>query len=169
MARQSTIKREILERYTYDDTILIIKRYLSFGRNDVASYIKVYELFVFENLSMSQIATQFKVTATTISNKIDRIISLLQRNSITTLPTGTDILSIPIERLIISERAYSCLKSAGFKTIGDIISLCESEVLSNSNLGRKTFIVIKSALQNLIPEPTENWEDLRRYYHSGIL
>lgn len=73
MAKQSTIKREILKGYPHDETMLIIRGYLSPGSNDVAAYIKVYELSVFGNLSMSPITKEFKVTTVDINNKINRI------------------------------------------------------------------------------------------------
>ncbi len=48
------------------------------------------------------------------------------------------ILSIPIEDLEISVRAYNCLKSNNIKTLGDIVSYNEPELLRLKNFGKKS-------------------------------
>lgn len=48
------------------------------------------------------------------------------------------ILSIPIEELEISVRAYNCLKSNNLKTLGDIVSHTEQELLKLKNFGKKS-------------------------------
>ncbi|MFN3306839.1 MAG: DNA-directed RNA polymerase subunit alpha, partial [Candidatus Kapaibacteriota bacterium] len=48
------------------------------------------------------------------------------------------ILSIPIDDLEISVRAYNSLKSNNIKTLGDIVSRTEQELLRLKNLGKKS-------------------------------
>lgn len=48
------------------------------------------------------------------------------------------ILSIPIDELEISVRAYNCLKSNNIKTLGDVVSMTEQELLKLKNFGRKS-------------------------------
>lgn len=48
------------------------------------------------------------------------------------------ILSIPIEDLEISVRAYNCLKSNNIKTLGDIVSYTEQDLLKLKNFGKKS-------------------------------
>jgi DNA-directed RNA polymerase subunit alpha len=48
------------------------------------------------------------------------------------------ILSIPVEDLEISVRAYNCLKANNIKTLGDIVSKTEADLLKLKNFGRKS-------------------------------
>ncbi|MCX7908562.1 MAG: DNA-directed RNA polymerase subunit alpha [Ignavibacteria bacterium] len=48
------------------------------------------------------------------------------------------ILSIPIEDLEISVRAYNCLKTNNIKTLGDIVSYTEQDLLKLKNFGKKS-------------------------------
>ncbi|ROL58504.1 DNA-directed RNA polymerase subunit alpha [Bacteroidetes/Chlorobi group bacterium Naka2016] len=48
------------------------------------------------------------------------------------------ILSIPVDELEISVRAYNCLKANNIKTLGDIVSYTEQELLKLKNFGKKS-------------------------------
>lgn len=48
------------------------------------------------------------------------------------------ILLTPIEELEISVRAYNCLKTNNIKTLGELVSYTESELLRFRNFGRKS-------------------------------
>ncbi len=49
-----------------------------------------------------------------------------------------NVLQIRIEELEISVRAYNCLKTNNIKTLGDLVSHSESELLKLRNFGRKS-------------------------------
>ncbi|MGB9913603.1 MAG: DNA-directed RNA polymerase subunit alpha, partial [Candidatus Kapaibacteriota bacterium] len=48
------------------------------------------------------------------------------------------ILSIPVDELEISMRAYNCLKANNIRTLGDIVSYTEQELLKLKNFGKKS-------------------------------
>jgi len=48
------------------------------------------------------------------------------------------ILLTPVEELELSVRAHNCLKAADIKTLGDLVSFHESELLKFRNFGRKS-------------------------------
>ncbi|HQH73776.1 MAG TPA: DNA-directed RNA polymerase subunit alpha [bacterium] len=51
-----------------------------------------------------------------------------------------------VEELELSVRAYNCLKSANIKTIGELVSKTESEMLKYRNFGKKSLNEIKEVL-----------------------
>ncbi len=58
-----------------------------------------------------------------------------------------DILDEPIDKLGISKRTLNCLNEAGIKTIGDLVSKTEGEILAVKNLGEKSLQEIKEKLE----------------------
>ncbi len=51
-----------------------------------------------------------------------------------------------VEELELSVRAYNCLKAANIKTIGELVSKTESEMLKYRNFGKKSLNEIKEVL-----------------------
>lgn len=51
-----------------------------------------------------------------------------------------------VEELELSVRAYNCLKAANIKTIGELVSKTESEMLKYRNFGKKSLTEIKEVL-----------------------
>ena len=56
-------------------------------------------------------------------------------------------LSRPVEELELSVRAANCLKAAEIKTIGELVSRSETEMLAFHNFGKKSLDEIKSILE----------------------
>ncbi len=162
---------DVLRSISPEDMRVILQGYLGSGsaQADAKTYIKVYQLYVLENKSIIEIAKLFRVTRDTIDQKIKRMALLVKRKPILIdkLPPDTDVFSIPVDRLIMSDRTYHCLEKAGVKTIGDLIELSESELLRTRNLGRKTLYEIKSILWKLmsrfrsLPRLSEDIERLK--------
>jgi DNA-directed RNA polymerase subunit alpha len=50
------------------------------------------------------------------------------------------ILLTPVDELELSVRAHNCLKAANIKTLGELVSLQESELLKFRNFGRKSLV-----------------------------
>jgi DNA-directed RNA polymerase subunit alpha len=48
------------------------------------------------------------------------------------------LLRMPVDELELSERSHNCLKAASIKTIGDLVSKDEGEMLKFRNFGRKS-------------------------------
>ncbi len=66
-------------------------------------------------------------------------------------PTSEDerlleILSRSVEELELSVRSYNCLKNASIKSIGDLVTKTEAEMLKTKNFGRKSLTEIKDIL-----------------------
>lgn len=53
--------------------------------------------------------------------------------------TAAEILSIGLEDMDLSVRAFNCLKRGGLNCVGDIASLSAPELIKVRNLGRKSF------------------------------
>lgn len=128
----------------------IIEGFLPSDCYDTAVYIKVYELYVLENMSTANIARHFKVTRNAILQKIQRLAFLVLREPVLVgrLPADIDILSVPVERLFMCARTYNCLKAANMNTVGDMLKYRENRLLRFRNLGRKTLNEIKTVLQS---------------------
>jgi DNA-directed RNA polymerase alpha subunit len=58
----------------------------------------------------------------------------------------------PIEELEMSVRSYNCLRLHGFKTVGEVMTATDDELLSLRNFGRKALaeVRIKSARPNIL-------------------
>ncbi len=54
-----------------------------------------------------------------------------------------------VSELELSVRAVNCLKSAGVRTIGELVLRTEEEMLRTKNFGRKSLDEIKEALKNM--------------------
>ena len=69
-------------------------------------------------------------------------------------PTSEDermyeTLSRSVDELELSVRSYNCLKNADIKTIGDLVSRTEAEMLKTKNFGRKSLNEIKDILAEM--------------------
>ncbi|MCC6142812.1 MAG: DNA-directed RNA polymerase subunit alpha [Candidatus Hydrogenedentes bacterium] len=64
-------------------------------------------------------------------------------------PEMARMLSRPVEELELSVRAGNCLKAANIRTIGDLVSREESEMLRFHNFGKKSLDEIKAILESL--------------------
>ncbi len=60
-----------------------------------------------------------------------------------------DQLSRSVDELELSVRSYNCLKNANIKTIGDLVTKSESEMLKTKNFGRKSLNEIKEILTHM--------------------
>lgn len=57
-----------------------------------------------------------------------------------------EVLGRSVEELELSVRSYNCLKNANIKTIGDLVTKSEAEMLKTKNFGRKSLAEIKDTL-----------------------
>lgn len=60
-----------------------------------------------------------------------------------------DQLSRSVDELELSVRSYNCLKNADLKTIGDLVTRTEGEMLKTKNFGRKSLNEIKDILAEM--------------------
>jgi DNA-directed RNA polymerase subunit alpha len=58
------------------------------------------------------------------------------------------ILTTPVEELELSVRAHNCLKAANIKTLSELVSLQESELLKFRNFGRKSLAELGEVVTN---------------------
>jgi DNA-directed RNA polymerase subunit alpha len=71
-----------------------------------------------------------------------------------------ELLSQPVEIIELSVRASNCLKVAKIKTIGELVSKTEDELLSYKNFGKKSLDEIRERLKEMglslghMPAPT---------------
>ena len=54
-----------------------------------------------------------------------------------------------VDELELSVRSYNCLKNANIKTIGDLVTKTEAEMLKTKNFGRKSLNEIKDILAEM--------------------
>jgi DNA-directed RNA polymerase subunit alpha len=85
-------------------------------------------------------------------------------------PVVLKIFTRPVEELELSVRAANCLKAAEIKTIGELVSRHESEMLGFHNFGKKSLDEIKAILETMglslgmeitveMPEPAAQEEE----------
>jgi DNA-directed RNA polymerase subunit alpha len=60
-----------------------------------------------------------------------------------------DQLGRSVEELELSVRSYNCLKNADIRTIGDLVTKTEAEMLKTKNFGRKSLNEIKDLLAEM--------------------
>ena len=60
-----------------------------------------------------------------------------------------EMLDNSIEELELSVRAYNCLKNANIKTLHELCSKTDGEMLKTKNFGRKSLEEIKKVLSDL--------------------
>jgi DNA-directed RNA polymerase subunit alpha len=60
-----------------------------------------------------------------------------------------DQMSRSVDELELSVRSYNCLKNAGIKMIGDLVTKTEAEMLKTKNFGRKSLNEIKDILSEM--------------------
>lgn len=60
-----------------------------------------------------------------------------------------DQLGRSVDELELSVRSYNCLKNADIKTIGDLVTKTENEMLKTKNFGRKSLNEIKDILTEM--------------------
>jgi DNA-directed RNA polymerase subunit alpha len=60
-----------------------------------------------------------------------------------------DLLSRSVVELELSVRSYNCLQNAEIKTIGDLVTRSENEMLKTKNFGRKSLNEIKDILAEM--------------------
>lgn len=59
------------------------------------------------------------------------------------------VLSLTLEELDLSLRAFNCLKRAGINTVGEIVAVPEDELSKIKNFGKKSFLEVKSKIESL--------------------
>jgi DNA-directed RNA polymerase subunit alpha len=60
-----------------------------------------------------------------------------------------EYLGRSIDELELSVRSYNCLKNANIRTIGELVSRTEQEMLKTKNFGRKSLQEIKEILNSM--------------------
>ena len=60
-----------------------------------------------------------------------------------------ETLNRSVDELELSVRSYNCLKNANIKTIGDLVTKSEVEMLKTKNFGRKSLNEIKDILTEM--------------------
>lgn len=59
------------------------------------------------------------------------------------------LLSLTLEELDLSLRAFNCLKRAGMNTVGEIVEVPIDELAKIKNFGKKSFIEVKEKIESL--------------------
>ena len=58
-------------------------------------------------------------------------------------------LNKSVDELELSVRSYNCLKNANIRTIGELVTKSEAEMLKTKNFGRKSLNEIKEILASM--------------------
>jgi len=85
--------------------------------------------------------------------KRNEIISLI--DSIPKTPNNIEILSIPIDEIVLSTRAFNVLSEAGIKKLSDLLLISPVNLYAARNIGKKTIYEIRDVIEALLP-PTTN-------------
>jgi hypothetical protein len=153
-SKKQTANLEVLKSIPPEDMRLIIQGCLGSGsaQADYKNYLKIYDFFVLESKPLAEIAKLFKVTKSTIENKINRLVSLVKRQPVILdkLTADIDIFSIPITRLLLSDRTLHALERVGVATVADLLRCGENDLLKICNFGRKTLNETKAVQRSLL-------------------
>lgn len=60
-----------------------------------------------------------------------------------------ELLSLTLEELDLSLRAFNCLKRAGIHTVGEIVEVPTDELAKIKNFGKKSFLEVKEKIESL--------------------
>lgn len=60
-----------------------------------------------------------------------------------------ELLSLTLEELDLSLRAFNCLKRAGMNTVGEILEVPADELSKIKNFGKKSFLEVKEKIESL--------------------
>ena len=74
-----------------------------------------------------------------------------------------DQMSRSVDELELSVRSYNCLKNAEIKTLGDLVTRSEHEMLKTKNFGRKSLNEIKDILAEMglsLGMKIDNWAQM---------
>lgn len=74
---------------------------------------------------------------------VDETVTETERDAI------AEHLNRSVDELELSVRSYNCLKNADIKTIGELVTKTEAEMLKTKNFGRKSLNEIKEILGNM--------------------
>lgn len=69
------------------------------------------------------------------------------------------LLSLTLEELDLSLRAFNCLKRAGLNTVGEILEVPVNELSKIKNFGRKSFVEVKEKIEDLGLELLDDSEE----------
>lgn len=165
--------REILGRYSPTDVEYIIRKYLSAGQVNPDFYLETYQLYVLKDLSIPEIARHLDRTVQAITNRIDRLSSIVLANPI--MPNqkfnATELLNISVNRLPLSKRSCHCLIKNNIMTVGEILRYERSGqrgLFRIKSLGRKMTNEIMNEILNLtsnsliVEEGQDKYEILRQ-------
>jgi DNA-directed RNA polymerase alpha subunit len=89
-----------------------------------------------------------QVEAKPVVKPSEEVVSEKQEIPITE-PNDPRLLSIEVNELMLSYRAYNCLTSNKVKTIGDLIQYSEKDLMKFRNMGNKSLAEIKQVLAEL--------------------
>ncbi|MFC1512054.1 DNA-directed RNA polymerase subunit alpha [Candidatus Latescibacterota bacterium] len=86
------------------------------------------------------------------------------------------LLDIPVDEMELSVRSSNCLKAAGIKTIRDLVTRSEGEMLKYRNFGRKSLSELNEVLTNMglsfgldAPEYEKELEIFEKIERQGIV
>ena len=68
---------------------------------------------------------------------------------VTKTQNNNDKITMPIENLNLSLRAYNCIKRAKIDTVADLILKTEEDMMKVRNLGRKSFEEVRNKLYEM--------------------
>ena len=64
-------------------------------------------------------------------------------------PELDSILATKVEDMDLTVRSFNCLMRADIKTVGDLVSKTEEEIMKVRNLGRKSLDEVKDKLKSM--------------------
>ena len=107
--------------------------------------------------SMQKVAKQERVSKEAIRQTREKALDLLRRKHRTTLrrlmrlapetPKMTEILLLPVEEIITTERARNCLRYADIRLVGELVQYSEKELLRIRSFGETSLQQIQSTLR----------------------
>ena len=81
------------------------------------------------------------------------------------IPLSKNILDMPVDDVGFSVRASNCLKRTGILKVGEVVTAIEEGRLTNiRNLGKKSYIEIKSKILDLGYRKLTEAEKIRFFY-----
>jgi DNA-directed RNA polymerase subunit alpha len=109
-----------------------------------------------------------RIAATILSEQLSVFVRVQQEQPVEVEQIRAKVdplLARSVDILELTIRSSNCLKASGIRYLGDLVQITELELFKTPNLGRKSLIEIKDALQVrglYLGMKVENWDEQRR-------
>lgn len=107
-----------------------------------------------DGMTLKQIAEHFGISSSVVQVSLEKYKRMMEREKrsndlLLGVRTYDDFLNLDVCAIGLSSRAENCMKNDRIKTIGQLIAIPEKALACVPNLGKKSIVEIKEAINEL--------------------